>query len=371
MRIAFYSPMKPPDHAVPSGDRAMARLLAAALERAGHTVELVSRLGTWCRTPDPAGLAALEREAQAEGTRIAAGWRDAGTRPDLWLTYHLYHKAPDLVGPQVTADLSIPYVAIEASRAARRARDAWRPHFERAERALRAADAVVAVSRHDLKGLEEALPAEKVYLMPPFIDAAAFRGTPRAERAEDGPLALLSAAMMRPGRKADSFRVLADAFRRLLETADLTLAVAGDGPERRTVEAMFRGTPTTFLGNVPHEEMAAVYAGHDLFVWPAIDEPWGIVFLEAQAAGLPVVGSDARGVPDIVAEGVTGLLPPSGDTLGFSAAMASLIHDQARRAAMGAAAREHVARRHDIGAAARWLDDLLTGIVAARGRPAP
>lgn len=374
MRIAFYAPMKPPDHAVPSGDRTMAQLLGEALARGGHAVELASRLVTWSAEPDYGDLRRLEYEASAEAARLAARWRDGAEAPDVWFTYHLYHRAPDLVGPQVTADLGIPYVVVEASRAARRARDAWREHFRRADKALFAADAVAAVSRHDLVGLERALPAERLRLMPPFIDCAAFDpGRPPDDPAarEGRPVRLLAAGMMRLGRKADSYRVLADALRMLPPDAPAyTLTVAGDGPERRTVERNFAGLPATFLGRVPFDEMAAIYARHDVFAWPAIDEPYGLVFLEAQASGLPVIGSDARGVPDIVAAGETGLLPPSGDPAAFRDALVTLMCDAERRETMGRAARDYVRTRHDIPAATAWLDDLLADVTRTRERSA-
>ena len=114
MRVAFYAPLKAPDHPVPSGDRAIARLLLAALERAGATrgweVDVASRL----RSFDGAGDADRQARLREIGARIADRllhrYREApaGRRPDLWFTYHLYHKAPDWIGPVVSERLGIP-----------------------------------------------------------------------------------------------------------------------------------------------------------------------------------------------------------------------------------------------------------------------
>jgi hypothetical protein len=89
MNIAFYAPMKPPDHPVPSGDRQMARLLIRALKYAGHEVELVSRLRSYVSDPSQELLTAAQVEAERERARIRSHWQDTGM-PDLWISYHPY-----------------------------------------------------------------------------------------------------------------------------------------------------------------------------------------------------------------------------------------------------------------------------------------
>ena len=76
-----------------------------------------------------------------------------------------------------------------------------------------------------------------------------------------------------------------------------------------------------FAGAVPHAELPAIYASADLYLWPAINEAYGMAFLEAQAAGLPVVAGRTGGVPAVVADGVTGVLTPIGDAAAFAAAI--------------------------------------------------
>src|ERR1700720_1430254 len=125
-RIAFYAPLKPPDHEVPSGDRRVARLFLDALRLAGHDPFTVSRL----RSFDAVGEEAHQRQIAARGQEIAgeliAQWRaQPQTAPDLWFTYHLYYKAPDWIGPAVCEALDIPYVVAEASVAMKRATGPW------------------------------------------------------------------------------------------------------------------------------------------------------------------------------------------------------------------------------------------------------
>src|SRR5262245_42815930 len=119
MKIAFYAPLKPPDHPVPSGDRQMANLLIAALRRAGHETGIVSRLRTYMTSPHPEMLESIQLGARSEASRIADQWQTNGS-PDIWFTYHPYYKAPDLIGAELSKRFSIPYVTCEASYARKR-----------------------------------------------------------------------------------------------------------------------------------------------------------------------------------------------------------------------------------------------------------
>lgn len=115
------------------------------------------------------------------------------------------------------------------------------------------------------------------------------------------------------------------------------------------------GERVRFAGAVPHAELPALYASADLYLWPAINEAYGMAFLEAQAAGLPVIAGRTGGVPAVVADGITGILTPVGDAAAFAGAVAALLDRPADRARLAAAASRRVAARHDERAAARAL----------------
>ena len=85
--------------------------------------------------------------------------------------------------------------------------------------------------------------------------------------------------------------------------------------------------------------MAAAYAAADLRIWPAVNEACGMSMLEAQAAGTAFVSCATRGVPDMVQDGITGVLSPSHDPQALAACARSLLSDVPRRRAMGPAAR--------------------------------
>jgi len=366
MRVAFYAPMKPPGHPVPSGDRRMARLLIEALRRGGHEVRLASRLRSWDPGLDPARPGRIEALGARVADRLIRRWRGASDRPDVWFTYHLYHKAPDWLGPPVTAALGISYVAAEASHAPRRAEGPWAAGHRAAEAAIRGAAALITFSERDAAGLSALVPADRIVRLPPFLDAAPFAAVTR--RPADPPR-LLAIGMMRDGDKERSYVLLADALRRLGDRP-WTLVVVGDGPARPRIEPLYDPSRTRFRGAVPPEALPQMLAEADLFVWPAINEAFGMALLEAQAAGLPAVagaaGGDAGGVAQILRQGETGLLVSPDDAGAFAKAVAALLDDPARRRAMGEAARSNVLARHDIATAAAILDRTLARVAAGQ-----
>jgi len=375
MRIAFYAPMKPPDHPVPSGDRNIARLFMRALADGGHRVRLASRFRSWENAVDDGSQARIERRGARLAARLIDRYR-RGDRPDLWFTYHVYYKAPDWLGPAVADAFGIPYVVAEASHSPKRAGGAWDRGHRATERALRRADLIVALNPDDRICLPQIVPARRVMPLPPFLDgaplrrAAAGRATHRAALAAAHDIDparpwLLAAAMMRAGDKVRSYARLAEALNRL-GGRPWHLLIAGDGQARAEVEAMFRpfaGGRVRFLGALEQADLQTVYAAADIFVWPAIGEALGMAMLEAQAAGVPVVASAARGVPEIVADGVTGYLVPEPDSAALATNLARLLDEPRLRQRMGRAAAARVADRHDLPGAAAYLAERLAPLV--------
>ena len=102
----------------------------------------------------------------------------------------------------------------------------------------------------------------------------------------------------------------------------------------------------------------------DLYVWPACNEAYGMALLEAQAAGVPVVAGREGGVPDIVADGSTGILVEPRSPPALAAAVRALLGDPARRRAMGVTAQARVLARHDLAPARARMIDALASIRA-------
>lgn len=371
MNVAFYAPLKAPDHPVPSGDRALANALLDALRLAGHRVRLASRFRSFDSHGDARRQARLALVGERIAQRFVARCHDGNT-PDLWFTYHLHHKAPDHLGPFVSRALRIPYVVAEASIAPKQRHGAWALGYAAAHTAIRAADTVVFVNPTDVSQVRRARGAAAPFaLLAPFIDIGRFAGTASPmRRAASRPPRIATVAMMRDGAKLASYRLLADALRRIDDIA-FTLTIVGDGPARAAVEEAFTplASRVRFAGALVPDAIAAEFRASDLFAWPAVDEAFGIAFLEAQACGLPVVGADTPGVAGIVAAGRTGLLVPARDPGAFAEATRTLLRDPQRRARMGAQALAYVRAHHDMPSAARQLDAIV-GDALARSRRA-
>jgi glycosyltransferase involved in cell wall biosynthesis len=365
MRIAFYAPLKPPDHETPSGDRRVARLLLDALGLAGHEPALASHL----RSFDPVGRAFRQKRLAARGKqaaeRLIARWRARpDTAPGLWFTYHLYYKAPDWIGPAVSSALGIPYVLAEASFAAKRADGPWDLGHRAVEAALRQADRVIGLNSADRDGVLPLLAhPDRFVALPPFLDAGVYGAPIRAPNAEP---CLIAVAMMRPGDKLASYRVLGAALSQLVDLP-WSFEVIGDGTACDEVRAVLAplGARVHYAGALDETAIATRLAAADLFVWPAINEAFGMALLEAQASGLPVVAGNCGGVGDIVADGTTGLLIPPHDADAFAAAVRTLLEDPARRTRFGVAARDKVRREHDLPAAAARLANIIASLTRA------
>jgi glycosyltransferase involved in cell wall biosynthesis len=112
-------------------------------------------------------------------------------------------------------------------------------------------------------------------------------------------------------------------------------------------------------GPLPAEEVAALYLAADVFVLPSLREPYGTVWGEAMAAGLPVVGWRAGNLPHLATHGREGLLADPGDVDGLAAAVARLAGDEELRRAMAAAAAERAAGRPTWAQSAALFFDAL------------
>lgn len=123
--------------------------------------------------------------------------------------------------------------------------------------------------------------------------------------------------------------------------ARATLLVVGDGPERAKWEAQAADLPVRFLGqrdDVHHLLRNVV----DIVILPSESEAFGIVLLEAAAAGLPRIGSNVGGIPESIKHGVDGLIVPVDDALALAAAIATLARDAALARRYGEAARQRL-----------------------------
>lgn len=218
---------------------------------------------------------------------------------------------------------------------------------------LRAAHVIIANSGRvaELAVVAGGAP-ERVHVVAPAIDPA--RITPRGPdlRAAWGvaarPLILtLGRLVARKGQDV-VLRAL-PAIRRVVP--DVVYVIAGRGPDRSRLEALVDelglAEAVVFAGFVGEADLGAAYRSADVYAMVAREtdddvEGFGITYLEANAAGVPVVGGRSGGVVDAVVHGETGLLVPPEDPEAVAAALIGLLTDPAGRRRLGAAGRARV-----------------------------
>lgn len=353
MKIAYYMPFKPMGHPNPSGDLVIGTELYEHLQGKEHAIELVSRLRCRWIYYRPFELLRLIREK----SRVLSHCQTS--RPDLWLSYHSYYKAPDLLGSSCSRKLDIPYAIFQGIYSTkRRRRLTTLPGFLLNRRVLLSADHVFANKKGDYANLRRLVPEPRLSYIAPgihpqfFVFAEDWRKNLRQRWRVGGETVIMTAAMMRPGVKTAGLTQVIESCAELRRSGlPLRLIIAGDGSCRRQLEekaAELLAGKTLFLGKIPRREMFRYYSAADFFAFPGIEESLGMVYLEAQSCNLPVVACRDWGAAEAVVHGQTGLLSPAVHRESFTADMRNLIeHPELRRTLAGAAG-SHVRLCHDL-----------------------
>jgi len=369
-RVAFYAPIKPPDHPIASGDREIARLVVRALEMAGHDVRLASKCIAYVKRADADDFRQKKARAQAEVERILAAVETGDTAPDAWLTYHPYCKAPDWIGPDVCRALQIPYATVEACHSSQTDHPVWEQGRAQVRDSVNFAATNFCLKPTDRRYLETILHKKDTILdLAPFIDTSEIKvsgGHSLPLPFANGFPVLTAVGMMRPGKKQDCYAILAQALARI-GGGDWNLVLVGDGPARPEIEKLFGFVPEDRLhltGALTRPQVLTCLSQSDVFVWPGHREPIGMVYLEAGALGLPVAALASMGVPMVVRDGETGILAPEHDIDALAAAIATLVNNPARRTELGENAKRNVQSRHDIGVASKVLSLEIQRIVS-------
>ena len=214
-------------------------------------------------------------------------------------------------------------------------------------RNARRADAVLTTSDYCRAaiGRHYRVPAARVRLVPEGIDLARWRRMLAAQpRASDGATILCVARHYPRKHIADLLRAL-PAVRQAVPRA--RAVIVGDGPEHAALRALAAelrlGDAAQFLGSLPDDaQVARCYRQADVFCLPSVQEGFGIVFLEAMAAGLPIVAARSAAIPEVVPDAQAGVLVAPGDSAALAAALSALLQDAGQRAAYGDFAQRYV-----------------------------
>ena len=233
---------------------------------------------------------------------------------------------------------------------------------------LRHAQALTAITedcRHH--ALRAGAPPELVHIVFNGTDLRRFSPDPSGTKPVDprfGPRMIFACRQLFPRK---GIRFLIEAAAQLKPRfPDLHLVLAGDGFERpdlvRLAEQLGIGEQVTFLGWVPNAALPPYYRAAAVSVIPSLEEGFGIPAAEAMGCGVPVVATDAGGLPEVVEHGVTGLVVPRGDSVALAAAIGSLLEDAELRRRMGEAGRERALRLFDWDRTAEQLEELYRRI---------
>lgn len=211
----------------------------------------------------------------------------------------------------------------------------------------RHADGVLTTSAYCRDAIERhyGINPQRVRLVPEGIDLPRWRRMLDAAPRTSNGATIICVARQYPRKH------IADLLQALLivrtTVPGVRALIVGDGPEHqplRQLAARLRLDDTvTFLGSLPtDEQVAACYRQGDIFCLPSVQEGFGIVFLEAMAAGLPIVATRSAAIPEVVPHGQAGILVPPGDCVALAAALVSLLLQPNRRAEMSAFGQAHV-----------------------------
>ena len=223
-------------------------------------------------------------------------------------------------------------------------------------RVLRGASLVICAGNYPAAEAERAAGCTlPTVVVPPGVDTDRFRPLDEAERASvrrelglpvDAPL-VVSVSRLVPRKGMDT--LIRSAARLGRTEPDLVVAIAGSGRDRRRLEGLVAstGAPVRLLGRVPEELLPGLYGAGDVFAmlcrsrWGGLEqEGFGIVFLEAAAAGVPQVAGESGGAAEAVAHERTGLVMGRPDAVEqVACTLSDLLGDRERRTEMGREAR--------------------------------
>ena len=370
MNISFYMPFKPLGHNNPSGDLITGMELHHFLRGQNHSVEIPSTLRSRWLYHKPWQFIRVFFEQK----RVLKSLRQK--RPDIWLSYHTYYKAPDLLGPYCCKMLNAPYTVFQGIYSTKRKRSLKTlPGFLLNKKALFAAQMVFTNKRTDEINLKRLLPEEKITYTPPSLTPSQFNFDLVSRRAlkdqwSVGPnrRVVMTTAMFRPGVKTEGILKVIDSCVELKKRGhDLLLILVGDGVNRTKLEvegSKKLGADILFLGKIPRHELYRYYSAADVFAFPGINESLGMVYLEAQSAGLPVVACNDWGAKEAVLHSRTGLLSQFSQPEQFTNDIELLLTNRDKRIDMRNEAKIHIRQNHDSAKNFQAVDTVLQQIAS-------
>jgi phosphatidyl-myo-inositol dimannoside synthase len=247
----------------------------------------------------------------------------------------------------------------------------WRrmPVYRR--RALLSANIIVATSRYNVQKLTELqeVPVQKICVLPWPLSPSMLRLADSAIKLRLPDNFPSGRVILTVGRwvASERYKGADELIRAVAELRpsfpDLRLALVGGGDDlprlRRLAVGLTVSDEVRFLENLPAEQLAACYAGCEIFALPSTGEGFGLVFLEAMAFRKPLVGASAGGSIDLLQDGENGLVVPGRDPLALGKALSRLLRDAPLGAELGRRGGEIVRRKYRFDVFERGLEGIL------------
>jgi phosphatidylinositol alpha-1,6-mannosyltransferase len=223
----------------------------------------------------------------------------------------------------------------------------------------------ISASTRDEAVALNALASDRCDIVPCVLEPAFTNGTmPHSRESLSLPSGSMILSVTRLAETYKGIDLALQAMPRVLEQVpDAFYVIVGDGPNRGPLEALAAELGlrdrVVFAGQVTPEILHLYYEACDVFVLPSWREGFGIVFLEAMHHGKPCIGVRAGGVPEVIAEGVTGLLTEPRDVAGLTAQVVRLLQDDRLRDEMGRAGKKRVDREFSFSRFRSRLENAL------------
>lgn len=343
------------------GSGIVATEIGLELARRGHEIHVIASETPWRFTNSDGNMLfhrVPEHTAPGETYTLSLAATIAQLAPQLDLLHVHYavpHAAAALLGLQ-SSDGRKPKLVNTLH-----GTDVTRALAPTLRYCLEQSDGITVPSRYLQRAAQQAFAfTQPIEVIANFIDTKRFMpGTDSAEN-NDSPILLHASNFRAVKRVADVIAVFAEVRRQRV----CRLWLAGDGDDRKAVEQLakpFRDD-ITFLG--ARHDMAALLQTARVFIQTSEQEAFGLAALEAQSAGLPVVGTDVGGVSEVVVDQRTGFLAPVGDIATMAKAVLRLLDDEALRVQMSRTAREHAVehfeRKQQVDAYERYFSSLVS-----------